>query len=53
MVDVTHLPCQAGDKVVVFDQQHTLAQYATDLGTIPYEALTSIAQRVKRVYAQG
>ena len=53
MVDVTHVPCQAGDKVVVFDQQHTLAQYAADLGTIPYEALTSIAQRVKRVYAQG
>lgn len=53
MVDVTDIPCQASDEVIVFGNEPTLAQYAEDLGTIPYEALTSIAQRVKRVYVRG
>lgn len=53
MVDVTGIPCRPGDEVVVFGKEHTLAHYAADLDTIPYEALTSIAQRVKRVYTRG
>lgn len=53
MVDVTDIACHSGDEVIVFNKEHGLAQYAKDLGTIPYEALTSIAQRVKRVYVKG
>lgn len=53
MVDVTDIPCHTNDEVIVFGAEPTLAQYASDLGTIPYEALTSIAQRVKRVYVRG
>ncbi|MGV3637246.1 MAG: alanine racemase, partial [Flavobacteriales bacterium] len=50
MVDVTDIPCRTNDEVIVFGAEPSLDQYASDLGTIPYEALTSIAQRVKRVY---
>ena len=53
MVDVTGIPCEAGDAAVVFDAAHPVQQFAEDLGTIPYEALTSISQRVKRVYVWG
>jgi len=53
MVDVTGIPCQAGDDAVLFSAEHPLAHYAADLGTIPYEALTSISPRVKRVFVQG
>lgn len=53
MVDVTHTPCRAGDEAIVFGNAPTLQRYADDLGTIPYEALTSVAQRVKRVYVRG
>ena len=53
MVDVTDIPCTSGDEVIIFNKDHGLAEYAKDLGTIPYEALTSIAQRVKRVYVKG
>jgi alanine racemase len=53
MVDITSITCQAGDEAIVFDAQHPLTDYAMDLGTIPYEALTSIAPRVKRVYTHS
>ncbi len=53
MVDVTDIPCSPGDEVIVFGDSPSLADYAADLDTIPYEALTSIAQRVKRVYVRG
>jgi len=53
MVDVTDIPCRSGEEVIIFNREHGLAEYAKDLGTIPYEALTSIAQRVKRVYVKG
>ncbi|MBK9760962.1 MAG: bifunctional UDP-N-acetylmuramoyl-tripeptide:D-alanyl-D-alanine ligase/alanine racemase [Flavobacteriales bacterium] len=53
MVDVTLIETKPGDDVVVFGQGHSLQDYANDLGTIPYEALTSISSRVKRVYTQG
>lgn len=50
MVDVTEIPCKAGEDAVVFSAEHPLQDYARDLGTIPYEALTSISPRVKRIY---
>ena len=53
MVDVTGIRCSVGDRVVVFDHDHPVSDYAKALGTIPYEALTAISQRVKRVFTHG
>jgi len=53
MVDVTGIACSVGDLAVVFDAAHPVSEVARDMGTIPYEALTGISQRVKRVYVQG
>ena len=53
MVDVSGIPCSVGDLAVVFDAAHPVSEVARDMGTIPYEVLTGISQRVKRVYVQG
>ena len=53
MVDVTGIPCSVGDLAVIFDTAHPVSEVARDMGTIPYEVLTSISQRVKRVYVRG
>lgn len=50
MLDVTGLDVKPGDEAVVFNQEHTIMQLAEDINTIPYEILTNISQRVKRVY---
>lgn len=50
MVDVTELKCQEGDEVVLFGTNPTVSFIAEKLETIPYEILTSISQRVKRVF---
>ncbi len=48
MVDVTDINCSEGDKIVVFDNQETVETLAKNSGTISYELLTAISQRVKR-----
>lgn len=50
MIDVTHIPCKEGDKVIVLGQDPNLQEMAEKLGTIPYEVLATVSQRVKRVY---
>lgn len=50
MVDVTGIDCKEGDRAVVFGASPTVVEMAEALGTIPYEILTSISQRVKRVF---
>jgi alanine racemase len=52
MIDVTDVVAKEGDEVVVFGQKPTITDLANWLGTIPYEILTSISRRVKRVYFQ-
>jgi alanine racemase len=39
-----------GDEVIIFDEQHSIEELAKQIGTIPYEILTNVSQRVKRVY---
>ena len=39
-----------GEEAIVFGDNYLLCNLANDLGTIPYEILTSISRRVKRVY---
>ncbi|MFN5324140.1 MAG: bifunctional UDP-N-acetylmuramoyl-tripeptide:D-alanyl-D-alanine ligase/alanine racemase [Bacteroidota bacterium] len=50
MIDVTGLDVHEGDEVIVFGPGYTIIDMAKDLETIPYEVLTSVSQRVKRVY---
>lgn len=50
MIDVTDIPCSEGDSVEIFGPQLPVTQLAEWLGTIPYEVMTGISTRVKRVY---
>jgi len=51
MIDVTDIPnIEEGDEVILFGENPTIFQVAQAMGTIPYEVLTSISRRVKRVY---
>ncbi len=49
-VDVTGLGVVPGDEVIIFGKELPVDILAQQLGTIPYEIFTSIANRVKRVY---
>jgi alanine racemase len=51
-LNVTGLDVKAGDPVVVFSPERTVEEFADQMDTIPYEVLTSVAARVKRVYFQ-
>ncbi len=58
MIDVTDIPmAEAGDEVLIFgtqeDQQLSISQIAADAHTIPYEIMTSISPRVRRVYVRS
>ncbi len=50
MIDVTDADCKVGDAVEIFGRNISVAELADTLDTIPYEVLTSVASRVKRVY---
>lgn len=50
MLDITGLDAKTGDEVIVFNDELTIADLAAQIDTIPYEILTNISQRVKRVY---
>lgn len=50
MIDVTGIDCKEGDVVEIFGQQASVYRLSDLLDTIPYEILTSVSPRVKRVY---
>lgn len=50
MIDVTDIPCRPGDVVEIFGPNISVQELADTLQTIPYEILTSISPRVKRIY---
>ncbi len=52
MLDLTGVEANEGDTVVIFDAEHDVADIAKASQTIPYEILTRVSQRVKRVYYQ-
>ncbi|MBO5014927.1 MAG: bifunctional UDP-N-acetylmuramoyl-tripeptide:D-alanyl-D-alanine ligase/alanine racemase [Bacteroidaceae bacterium] len=52
MIDVTDIDCKEGDKVIIFGEGLPVTELAEILETIPYEILTSVSTRVKRVYYQ-
>lgn len=50
MVDVTGMDVKAGDEAIIYGEKISLKDLADQIGTIPYELLTNISTRVKRVY---
>ena len=52
MIDVTDIDCQEGDQVEIFGDNLPVTVLSDKLETIPYEVLTSVSSRVKRIYFQ-
>jgi alanine racemase len=52
MIDVTGIQAEEGDEVVIFGEGNPITGMAEKLDTIPYEILTGVSERVKRVYFQ-
>lgn len=52
MIDVTGLSAAVGDEVELMGDHILVSEIAGSIGTIPYEILTGISQRVKRIYLQ-
>lgn len=52
MIDVTDIDCCEGDTAVIFGGDLPVTVLSDTLETIPYEILTSVSNRVKRIYFQ-
>ena len=52
MIDVTDIDCKEGDSVIIFGDDLPVTVLAEQLNTIPYEVLTGVSARVKRIYYQ-
>jgi len=52
MVDVTDIDAKEGDTVIIFGENLSVIELAESINTIPYEILTSVSPRVKRVYVK-
>jgi alanine racemase len=50
MVDITDIKAGEGDEVILFGEGLSIEEMARARGTIPYEILTGISARVKRIY---
>lgn len=50
MIDITGMDAKEGEEVVVFGAELPLQEIAAKIRTIPYEILTNISERVKRVF---
>lgn len=50
MVDISDIDAKAGDEAIIYGEQISLKELGDQIGTIPYELLTNISTRVKRVY---
>ena len=52
MVDITDIDAREGDDAIIFGEEYPITHLAEKLNTIPYEILTNVSQRVKRIYIQ-
>lgn len=52
MIDITDIKANENDEVIIFGDSNPITEVAKDTGTIPYEILTNVSRRVKRVYYQ-
>ncbi len=53
MLNIGEIPAKEGDEVIIFNSKPTLEEFAVYCKTIPYEVLTSISRRVKRIYIKN
>lgn len=53
MVDLGELHAKDGDEVIIFNASPSIEEFAEYCKTIPYEVLTSISRRVKRIYIKN
>ncbi len=51
-LDITGIETKEGDEVIIFGDEYPISEISKQMKTIPYEVLTSISRRVKRVYYQ-
>ena len=52
MIDISHIEAKEGDEVIIWNTQKHILSMAKMLNTIPYEILTNVSQRVKRVFVK-
>jgi alanine racemase len=52
MIDVSSIDVKAGDEVILFSDELPVTELAENIGTIPYEILTNVSERVKRVFVR-
>ena len=52
MIDITGIKANESDEVIIFGEAYSISEVAKDVDTIPYEILTNVSRRVKRVYYQ-
>lgn len=50
MIDITDTDAEIGDEVILFGKELPITRMAEKLDTIPYEIITSVSRRVKRLY---
>lgn len=50
MIDITGIPAREGDEVIIFGKEMPITRLAEEMESIPYEILTGISRRVKRIY---
>ena len=50
MIDITGIPATEGDEVTIFGKDLPIQELAHNIGTIPYEILTSTSERIKRIF---
>lgn len=50
MIDITGIEAEEGDEVIIFGEEQPIAVLAQAMQTIPYEVLTNISARVKRIF---
>ena len=51
MINLKGITAKTGDEVVIFGEENTISSIANKLSTIPYEILSSLNRRIKRVYS--
>lgn len=50
LIDLTGIPAKEGDEVEIFGNRRSIYDLSSEMKTIPYEVMTSISQRVQRIY---
>lgn len=52
IIDITGMSVKEGDEVIIFGKGYSISELAASIDTIPYEILTTVSRRVKRIYYQ-